>query len=51
MEENLSFNFNNVLGKENRAFYMGIAMIGIIGYHLYLHDVDFYNTSFIVKSK
>lgn len=46
MEENLSFNFNNVLGKENRAFYMGIAMIGIIGYHLYLHDVDFYNTSF-----
>ena len=44
MKENLSF--NNVLGKETRSFYMGIAMIWIIGYHLYLHDVDFYNTSF-----
>lgn len=40
------FDFSSVLGKENRFFYMGIAMIGIIGYHIYLKDIVFYNNSF-----
>ena len=38
--------FFNVLGKENRTYYMGIAMLWIIGYHLWLHDMSFYDTSF-----
>lgn len=39
------FDFSSVLGKEKRFFYMGIAMIGIIGYHIYLKDVSLYDSS------
>lgn len=46
----IKLDFSNVLGKEKRFFYMGIAMIGIIGYHIYLKDVTFYDNSFkIIK--
>lgn len=42
----ITFDFSHVLGKEKRFFYMGIAMIGIIGYHIYLKDISFYDNSF-----
>lgn len=35
--------FDNVLGKNHRFFYMGFAMIWIVGYHLYLGNVAFYD--------
>lgn len=41
----IKFDFSNVLDKEKRFFYMGIAMIGIIGYHIYLKDIAFYDNS------
>lgn len=46
----IKLDFSNVLSKEKRFFYMGIAMIGIIGYHIYLKDIGFYDNSFkIIK--
>ena len=39
-------NFDKVLGKESRIFYMGIAMLWVIGYHLWLHDIDYYDNQF-----
>lgn len=41
----MSLDFSNVLSKEKRFFYMGIAMIAIVGFHLYLHDLDLYTNS------
>lgn len=38
---NFSMTFDNVLGKKYRFFYMGIAILWIVGYHLYIHDIDF----------
>lgn len=44
------FDFTNVLGKEKRYFYMGIAMLGVIFYHLYLKDAEYFDSSFkIIK--
>lgn len=42
------FDFRNVLGKDNRYFFMGIAMLWIVGYHIYLHDMAFYHSSFTI---
>lgn len=39
-----SITFYNVLGKKHRFFYMGVAMLWIVGYHLYIHDAEFYNS-------
>lgn len=43
-------NFDNVLGRQSRYFYMGVAMLWIIGYHRWLSDMTFYNSSFKVFS-
>ena len=43
---NFSMTFDNVLGKKYRFFYMGIAILWIVGYHLYSHDIDFYDNHF-----
>lgn len=42
----IKLNFSNVLNKDNRFFYMGLAMIGVIGYHIYLNDIFLYDNSF-----
>lgn len=42
--------FDNVLGKQNRTFYMGVAMIWIIGYHLWLKDMAYYDRDFKIFS-
>lgn len=41
----LNCDFQYVLGKDRRTFYMGLAMLWVIGYHVYLHDQGFYDTS------
>ena len=46
LNSNILLTFDNVLGKRYRSFYMGIAMLWIVGYHLYIHDAEFYNTQF-----
>lgn len=46
LNSNMLLTFDSVLGKRYRSFYMGIAMLWIVGYHLYIHDAEFYNTQF-----
>lgn len=40
---NIDLSFDNVLGKKNRFFFMGIAILWVVGYHLYLAEADFYD--------